>query len=87
MDIKLITIQVAHSDNRTLGYGYDASSYESEDKLFSNMTAEFSKGFPATTEYASLTCKFNDGNVKMILLNTDLKGEDLVSYIKEAIAN
>lgn len=85
MDIKLITIQVARNDNRTIGYGYDASLYASEDALFENMKNEFENGFGEDVEYASLTYKLNDGTVNMFLLDTDLSGEELVNSIKESI--
>lgn len=87
MDIKIITIQVAHSTNRTIGYGYDVSLYESEDAMFDNMAQEFASGFPDTVEFASLVYKLNNGYVGTILMDTELSGEELVDSIKQGFVS
>ena len=87
MNIKIITIQVAHSNNKTIGYGYDASLYESEEKLFENLSAEFEDDFAETVEFASLTYKLNDDSMGTFMLDTSLTGESLVASIKAEIEN
>lgn len=87
MDIKLMTIQVAHNNNRTGVYGYDITYYQDEQSLLDNIKQDFKNGFGETIEFASVTYKLNDNSTGTMMLDTQLSGQDLVDSITQGFVS